>query len=112
MTTFAVFREAGPPWADGGIFDQHGVAEHAAFMNALADEGVVLAAGPLGGTEIGRVRVLLIADAESEGQLQIRLADDPWVATDQLRTVSIERWQTLVGSERLSASFAAGVRSA
>ena len=37
--------------------------DHAAFMNALADEGIVLFAGPLAGSEHGRIRVLLIADA-------------------------------------------------
>ena len=35
-------------------------------MNALADEGIVLLGGPLAGTERGRVRVLLIVDADNE----------------------------------------------
>ena len=44
MSTFAVIREAGPGWQDGGIYEQPGVAEHATFMNALADSGFVLLA--------------------------------------------------------------------
>ena len=40
--------------------------DHAAFMSALADEGFVLFAGPLAGSEHDRIRVLLIADAGSE----------------------------------------------
>jgi hypothetical protein len=46
MSTYAVIREAGPGWTDGGIFDQPAVDEHAGFMNALADEGFLLFAGP------------------------------------------------------------------
>ena len=35
-------------------------------MNKLADEGFVLFAGPLAGSERDRIRVLLIAEAASE----------------------------------------------
>jgi hypothetical protein len=39
---YAIIREAGPGWTDGkGAFDQPGASDHAAFMNALADDGVV-----------------------------------------------------------------------
>lgn len=104
MTTFAVIREAGPAWAAGGIFDQPAVDEHAAFMSALAGEGFLLFAGPLAGTETGRVRVLLIFEAESEAEIHRRLVDDPWVRTDQLITANIEPWTLLVGAERLASA--------
>jgi hypothetical protein len=39
MSAYAVVREAGPGWTDGGIADQPAVADQAAFMNGLADEG-------------------------------------------------------------------------
>jgi uncharacterized protein YciI len=102
VSLFAVVREAGPAWETGGIFQQPSVSEHAAFMNALADEGFVRFGGPLAGTEEGHVRVLLIVDAESEAAIRRRLADDPWAATGQLRSVSIEPWKILVGAERLA----------
>jgi YCII-related domain. len=102
VSTFAVIREAGPGWRDGGIYEQPGVAEHATFMNALADSGFVLFAGPLAGTEHERVRVLLIVNAEDDDEIHRQLADDPWVPTDQLVTVKIEPWQILVGAERLT----------
>jgi uncharacterized protein YciI len=103
MTPFAVIREAGHAWTDGkGIYEQPAVDEHARFMNALADEGFVLFGGPLAGSEHGRVRALLIVDAESEAEIHRRLADDPWVPTQQILTVSIERWNVIVGAERLS----------
>lgn len=100
---FAVIREAGPAWTAGkGITEQPAVGDHAAFMNALGDQGFVLFAGPLAGSEHGRVRALLIVNASSEAEIRRRLADDPWTPTEQLLTVSIEPWKPLVGVERLS----------
>jgi uncharacterized protein YciI len=67
-------------------------------MNALAEEEFVLFGGPLAGSEHGRVRALLIVNAESEAEIDRRLADDPWVPTKQLITVSIEPWEIFVGA--------------
>jgi uncharacterized protein YciI len=108
VSYFAVIREAGPAWTAGqGITEQPAVSDHAAFMTALADQGFVLFGGPLAGSEHGRVRVLLIVNAESEVEIHRRLADDPWLSTDQLLTVSIEPWKILVGAERLSSAHEA-----
>jgi uncharacterized protein YciI len=102
MSLFAVTRDAGPGWTDGqGAFDQPAVNDHAAFMNSLADEGFVLFAGPLAGSEQDRIRVLLIADASSATDVHRRLADDPWERTQRVVTTSVEQWNLLVGDERL-----------
>jgi uncharacterized protein YciI len=106
MSYFAVIREAGAGWSDGGIAGQPAVNDHAGFMNALADEGFVVFAGPLAGTESGRLRALLIVDAETEDEIHRRLADDPWVHTDRLVITSIEPWNLIVGAERLSTTLA------
>jgi uncharacterized protein YciI len=106
MTYFAVLREAGPGWTDGGIAGQPAVNDHAGFMNALADEGFVLFAGPLAGTDSGRLRALLIVDAETEDEIRRRLAGDPWAYTDRLVITSIEPWNVIVGAERLSTTLA------
>lgn len=84
MSYFSVVRSAGPAWIDGGIAAQSGVDDHAAFMNGLADEGFVLFAGPLAGTESGRLRALFILNADSEHEIRRRLADDPWVLSERL----------------------------
>jgi uncharacterized protein len=99
MSLFAVHREAGPAWMEGkGAFDQPGVADHAAFMNDLADDGLILAAGPLAGSETGRIQVLLIAYADHEVEIAQRLADDPWERTRCITTTSIEPWTLVVGT--------------
>ena len=103
MSAYAVIREAGPGWTDGGIADQPALANHAAFMNDLADQSFLLFAGPLAGSESGRVRALLIVDADSADEIRNRLADDPWVHSDRLVFKSIEPWSLVVGAERLSA---------
>ena len=104
MSLFAVTREAGPGWTNGkGAFEQSGVNDHAAFMNNLANEGIVVFAGPLAGSEHDRIRVLLIADADSETDIERRLADDPWELTQQVATTRIELWNLFVGAERLAA---------
>ena len=98
MSLFAVQREAGPAWTEGGAFDQPGVSEHAAFMNGLADDGLILAGGPLAGTERGRIRVLLVADADHEAAIAQQLAADPWELAGRITTTTIEPWTLLVGA--------------
>jgi uncharacterized protein YciI len=101
VSLYVVTREAGPGWTDGSIFDQPAVTEHAAFLNGLAGEGFLLFGGPVAGSENGRVRALLIAEAENEAEIHRRLADDPWVPTEQILTTSVEPWKILVAAERL-----------
>jgi uncharacterized protein YciI len=99
MSLFAVHREAGPSWTEGKeAFDQPGVNDHAAFMNSLAEDGLLLAAGPLAGTERGRIRVLLIADGDHESEIAQRLAADPWELAGRITTTRIEPWTLLAGA--------------
>jgi hypothetical protein len=72
--------------------EQDGWDEHAAFMNALVDDGFVVLGGPLGGGE----RILLIVDAPSEDGLRRRLAADPWTPTSLLVIDSIDEWNVLL----------------
>lgn len=102
MALFAVTREAGPAWTDGvSAFDQPGAGAHGEFMSGLHEEGLVLFAGPLAGSETGRLRVLLIASAEDDNEIARRLMDDPWAIEKRLVTMAIEPWLLVVGSERI-----------
>jgi uncharacterized protein YciI len=102
MGLYAVVREAGPEWTDGrGAFDQPGVQAHAAFMDDLASERFVLCAGPLAGSESGRMRALVIIDASDEDEVKERLGRDPWARAERLVNTSIEPWTLFVGADRL-----------
>jgi uncharacterized protein YciI len=74
--------------------EQHQWTEHAAFMDALVDDGFVLLGGPLEGTS----EVLLVVRAGDEAEIRSRLSADPWMRADLLRIVSVTRWQLRLGS--------------
>lgn len=94
---FAVTREHGAAWDDArSLREQDGWAEHAAFMDALADETFVVLGGPVG----DGAKTLLLVDAESEDAVRARLAADPWTPMGLLRIASIERWEILLASNR------------
>jgi uncharacterized protein YciI len=94
MPYFAVTRERGPAWdALRAMRAQEKWAEHAAFMNALADERFIVLGGPVG--EAGSV--LFLVDAESEEAIHARLAADPWTPMGLLCIRTIERWELLLG---------------
>ena len=62
--------------------------EHAGFMDAMTDEGMIVLGGPIGDGD----HVMLIFDAEPE-QIRARLANDPWHQRDLLFIEKIEPWQ-------------------
>lgn len=89
MAFFVVTRVHGLAWDEGRrVREQSGWDEHAAFMDALVDDGFVVLGGPLGDGQ----RALLVIEAEDEPAVHQRLAADPWTPTDVLRTGSVERW--------------------
>jgi uncharacterized protein YciI len=107
VTYFAVIREAGTAWTDGlGAFEQPGVNDHATFMNALTEDGFVLFAGPVDGTEAGRIRALLIVQATDDAEIRDRLAGDPWSVSGHLDIASVQSWNVIVGEARLTTSSA------
>ena len=94
MPVFVLIRERGPSWDHArGLREQDAWDEHAAFMEALADEGFIFLGGPLGDD-----RVMHVVVAESEQQVLERLAGDRWEPMGLLRNVSVERWHVLLGN--------------
>jgi uncharacterized protein YciI len=92
---FAVINTRSPHWDDTKPMEEHeGWRAHADFMNALVADGFVLLGGPLEGSR----DVLLIVRAESEAEIEVRLADDVWVVNDLLRRRSIAPWTLRLGS--------------
>jgi NADPH:quinone reductase-like Zn-dependent oxidoreductase len=76
------------------------------LLDSSSYEGLVLFAGPLAGSEQRRLRVLLIIDAEDEAEIERRLADDPWLRSQQLLTTSADSWAIVAGAVRLALALA------
>jgi uncharacterized protein YciI len=72
--------------------EQAGWPEHAAFMDALAEEGFIAAGGPLGEGD----RVLHVVRAADAREVERRFAEDPW-GDAMLRLASVEPWTVLLG---------------
>ena len=96
MPYFAVFNQAGAAWdATRPMREQQGWPEHAAFMDALAEDGFVRVGGPIGD---GRPhRTMLIVEADSVEDIRSRFAADPWIAGSLLQITHIEPWTILLG---------------
>jgi uncharacterized protein YciI len=95
MSYFVVIREAGPAWTPASSTrEQEQWTEHAAFMEALVDDGFVVLGGPLSDGPT----TLLIVDSESDDEIRARLATDPWTPLDLLSISTIEPWEVLLSS--------------
>jgi uncharacterized protein YciI len=83
-----VVRRSGPRWQPGKpLEEQSGWQEHAAFIDALVDDGFIVLGGPLADEE----RVVHAIEAESEDEISATLARDPWSGS-HLVVETIERW--------------------
>jgi uncharacterized protein YciI len=83
-----VLLRSGPEWdRSKPLEEQSGWAEHAAFMDALVDDGFLVLGGPLD----DEVRTVHAVDAESEDDVRQTFARDPWSGT-HLLVDSIDAW--------------------
>ena len=90
---FVVRTERGGPYDfSRGLREQEDWDGHAAFMDALVDDGFVRLGGPLEGDR----QALLVVDSRSEEALRERLAEDPWAKNGMLSVKSVERWTILL----------------
>jgi uncharacterized protein YciI len=89
MANFAVTLVHGPSWDDSrAIREQEGWTEHAAFMDALVADGLILFGGPVGSGQ----QTLHVVEAHDEAEVRQRLAKDPWANAGLLQVASIEPW--------------------
>jgi uncharacterized protein YciI len=90
MAFFAVTMVHGPNWdRSRPIREQDGWDEHAAFMDGLVDEGLIILGGPVGD---GRHGALHLVEASDEAQIAARLGQDPWAATGLLHVGTVQPW--------------------
>jgi uncharacterized protein YciI len=93
---FLVSELPGPSWDHSRPRrEQDGWAEHAAFVDGLAERGVIVFGGPLGDPDFGPA--LLVFAAESENEVCTYLSEDPWLNTI-LRVENVQRWSIWIGS--------------
>lgn len=91
MPYYLVTEAHGPAWdASRTRRTQKGFADHAAFMDALVEQGTVLLGGPLG-DDVDAGDALLVVSADDEAKVRDTLARDPW--RDTILTItSVQRW--------------------
>lgn len=89
MPTFhVVLSRSGPAWVAGRpLEEQTGWSDHAAFMDALVEQGFIVLGGPLA----DELRVVHAVEADSEAAIRETLARDPWSET-HLEIASVEPW--------------------
>jgi uncharacterized protein YciI len=89
MANFAVMTVHGPRWDPARpIREQDGWAAHAAFMDGLVEDGLIILGGPVGDGE----RTLHAFEAADEDEIRHRMREDPWAAAGLLRVGSVEPW--------------------
>ena len=89
---FLVSEEHGGPWDwSKGLREQELWDEHAAFMDALVEDGFVVLGGPLDEKD-----VLLVVDADDEASARARFAPDPWIENGMLTITSVRPWTVLL----------------
>jgi uncharacterized protein YciI len=89
-------RQAGPEFDPSlPLHEQSGWSEHAAYMDALVEDGAIVLGGPLPDR-----RVAHAMEAESEEELRAVWARDPWHES-HLVLESIEPWEIRLDSRGL-----------
>jgi uncharacterized protein YciI len=105
MPYFIVRSEQGPAWVSGRpMREQAGWTEHAAFINAATDAGLLLLGGPVGPG--APHRAMVIANFPSEPDVRAWLSRDPWMRSGVLRAVEVESWELLVSHAKLDPALA------
>ncbi|MHB1987301.1 MAG: YciI family protein [Acidimicrobiales bacterium] len=100
MAYYLVSEGHGPAWEqDRPRRTQDGFDEHAAFMDALVDQGTILLGGPVG-DDVDAGDALLVVAADDEAAVHAALAGDPWLGT-VLTITSVELWSLWLRSAAL-----------
>ena len=76
--------------------EQPGWDVHAAFMDRLVEEGVIVTGGPVGDVDNGE-NTLLVVRAEDETAVRAAFARDPWYETT-LHLARAEPWTLWLGA--------------
>ena len=99
--TFLAISSAGPNRDRSmGTREQPFWDEHAAFIDRLVDDGLILMGGPLVDEREMPHGALLIVNAENENEVRERLKNDPWFEKGILKLESVKRWQIFIDARK------------
>jgi hypothetical protein len=83
-----ILTRSGAEWRRGRpLEEQSGWDEHAAYMDALVEEGFIVLGGPLA----DEFRVAHAVEAESEEAVRATWARDPWSGS-HLEVATVDAW--------------------
>jgi uncharacterized protein YciI len=96
-TLFLVFRNPGPSWMPGlQSREQPLWDEHAAFMDAMFEQGWITLAGPYADSS----RVLIVVEAADQDEATALFRDDPWTTSGILVDSEVIEWTIFLDSRR------------
>jgi uncharacterized protein YciI len=83
---------AGPTWRSGGVREQPGWDEHAAFVDRLVDEGTFVMGGPFGDNSGS----LVLLEGVDEAEARAIVADDPFLHNGVFVLEDVRTWDVFV----------------
>jgi len=95
--TFMILWAPGPAWVEGKtVREQPHWAEHAAFMDPLFENGMVVLGGPFADA----TGSLVIVEAENEHEVADLFARDPFVEHAIFALRSLKQWPLFLDARR------------
>jgi uncharacterized protein YciI len=89
MAYFLCTLVHGPAWDNTHhIRDQNDWSDHAAFMDQLVDEGLIVVGGPVGSGDY----TAHLVESDDRSSVLARLAQDPWAQDGHLTIGLLEPW--------------------
>ena len=95
--TFMILWAHGPAWVEGKtVREQLYWTEHAAFMDPLFEQGMVVLGGPF----TDGTGSMVIVEAESEQEVADLFAHDPFLVHGIFALGSLKQWQLFLDARR------------
>lgn len=96
QTYFAIIYDPGPEWKRGEPLSAQGLDDHGRYMRKLAQDGVLILAGPLSTSEGGLV-ILAAGDLHEAAAI---MAQDPAVLQGKF-VGRVSEWRPLIDPQKL-----------
>jgi uncharacterized protein len=95
--TFVIFFTAGATWIAGKTSrEQPYWTEHAAFMDALFEDGIVIMGGPFADYS----SIMIVLEASGESEVRDLFKRDPFVVQGILHLSSVHEWLVFLDARK------------